>query len=310
MAWFLALAFRRLGWQVATLGDRAYIGRHLPGRAGKAVQVLERDHHLTGRARRLAGLVLERARSCDLVVTVKGEYFTPEGVAAVTAVAPFVNWHPDHPVLSQGFACIPHYSAFCPKDSWSTARLRGMGFGNVTTLPHASDPHVLGGPRLEPAARSFSVVGSSYPYRRHWVDEGLRAGLTAQVWGSRGMTAQVGVTARHRPVVGAAQGRALRTGVFTLNTHHPYDIAGGNQRVFDAAAAGAPQLTERLPESVRHFASGTEIATFEDRAGFRAQVAALSADAHLRASLARASHERLRDEHTYEHRVRTMLALV
>ncbi|MCW2779513.1 MAG: hypothetical protein JWN17_3238 [Frankiales bacterium] len=310
MAWFLALAYRRLGWQVATFSDRTYIGRGLTGLPGKALQLLERDYRVTRRSQRLGQLVVERARSCDLVVTVKGEYFLPEDVAAVSAVAPFVNWHPDHPVLTQSFACIPYYTAFCPKDSWSTQRLRNMGHLNVSTLAHASDPIVLGGSRHEPAERSFSVVGSSYPYRRHWVEQGLRAGLTADVWGRGSGFEQPGVTARQRPAVGAAQGQALRSGCFTLNTHHPYDVAGGNQRVFDAAAAGAPQLTERLPESVRHFKSGTEIATFEDLEEFRSQVLELSGNAPLRQALARNSHQRVCDEHTYEHRVRAIQALV
>ena len=310
MAWFLALAYRRLGWQVAQFDDRRYVSRGIPGTAGKAVWILERDHRLTRRTHQLGEEVRRRARGCDHVVTVKGEYFLPEDVAAVTAVAPFLNWHPDHPVLDQHFACIPHYTAFCPKDSWSTMRIRNMGFLNVTTLPHASDPHVLAGARREPASPSFSVVGGMYPYRRHWVEQATAMGLEAKVWGSSMGDGAAAVTARKDRALGPEQGEALRAGCFTLNTHAPKDIAGGNQRVFDAAAAGAPQLTERLPETLRHFAADSEIAVFENRDDFEAQVKELVASASLRERLARSSHERLRAEHTYEHRVRTILDLL
>jgi hypothetical protein len=310
MAWFLALAYRRLGWQVARVADRAFIGRGLPGRAGKVVQLAERDHRITRRSQRLGALVVERARGCDHVVTVKGEYFLPEDVAAVNAIVPFVNWHPDHPVLAQNFATIPYYTAFCPKDSWSTARLRAMGHLNVTTLPHASDPIVLGTDRSAFTSTGFSVVGSGYAYRQHWVDEARALGLDAHLWGTSRAPREPGVQIRPAKAVGPAQGQALRSGLFTLNTHHPYDIAGGNQRVFDAAAAGAVQLTECLPESVRHFRAGEEIATFADREEFIAQVKELSADPGRRERLASASHERLRSEHTYEHRVMSILDLL
>jgi hypothetical protein len=308
MAWFLGLAYRRLGWQVAHLDDRAFVGRRLPGTLGRAVQVLERDYRVTSRSRELGRLVLDRARGCDHVVTIKGEYFHPQDVAAVSAVVPFVNWHPDHPVLDQEFGAIPYYTAFCPKDSWSTQRLRNMGHLNVTTLPHASDPEVLAGQRTEARSASLSVVGSMYAYRQHWVDQATALGVTVYVWG--GSAQGPGVQARRRPAVGTEQGRALRVGCFTLNTHHPHDVAGGNQRLFDAAAAGAPQLTERLPESTRHFKPGSEIATFEDREEFAAQLHELVRNRSLCERLGRNSQNRLREEHTYEHRVATILALL
>ncbi|MGB8650861.1 MAG: glycosyltransferase [Mycobacteriales bacterium] len=310
MAWFLALAYRRMGWQVATFDDRAFLSRGLPGTVGKAVWILERDHRVTRRSRQLGQQLRSRARGCDHVVTIKGEYFLPEDVAAVSASVPFVNWHPDHPVLDQHFACIPHYTAFCPKDSWSTQRLRNMGFLNVTTLPHSSDPQVLGGAREEPVVPSFSVVGGMYAYRRHWIDQATGLGLEAQIWGSSLGGSDPAVTARRNRALGPEQGEALRSGCFTLNTHAPKDIAGGNQRLFDAAAAGAPQLTERLPESLRHFSPDSEIATFEDRDEFESQVKELVANAALRQRLARNSYERLCDEHTYEHRVHTILSML
>ncbi len=310
MAWFLALAYRRLGWQVSLLDDRAYVSRGIPGTVGKALWILERDHRITHRTRSLGEILRRRARGCDHVITVKGEYFNPEDVAAVSASVPFVNWHPDHPVLDQAYVCIPHYTAFCPKDSWSTQRLRAMGFLNVTTLPHASDPQVLYGRREEPAEPSCSVVAGMYPYRRHWVEQARALGLRVEMWGSTLGEELPAVTARAKQAVGPEQGRALRTGCFTLNTHAPKDVAGGNQRVFDAAAAGAPQLTERLPESLRHFEPDTEIAVFEDREEFESQVKELVASPALRDRLARNSHERLRAEHTYEHRIHTILGLL
>jgi spore maturation protein CgeB len=310
MAWFLALAYRRLGWVVDVFDDRAYVGRNLRGKPALVLQILERDHRITARTRRLGQELASRARDCDHVVTVKGEYLHPDDVAEITAFAPFVNWHPDHPVLDQHFASIPSYTAFCPKDSWSTQRLHDMGHHNVTTLPHASDPEVLGGTYQQPTRPSMSVVGNLYPYREHWIVQARSLGLAVSLWGVNTHKSPPGVVASGRPALGSEQGDALREGCFTLNTHHPHDIAGGNQRLFDAAAAGAPQLTERLSESLQHFKSDSEIATFEDREEFVSQVLELVGSRATRERLSTNSYERLRDEHTYEHRIATILTLL
>jgi spore maturation protein CgeB len=310
MAWFLALAYRRLGWVVDAFDDRAYVSRKVAGKPGLLLQMLERDHHLTGRTRRLTRELAARALGCDHVVTIKGEYLSADQVSEITAVAPFLNWHPDHPVLDQQFAAIAAYSAFCPKDSWSTQRLRDMGHLNVTTLPHSSDPEVLWGQQPEVDAASMSLVGNLYAYREHWIAEATALGLAVNLWGINTHKSPPGVAASGRPALGAEQGEALRQGSFTLNTHHPHDVAGGNQRLFDAAAAGAPQLTERLPETLRHFKADSEIATFEDRDEFRSQVLELVGSKATRERLAANSHERLREEHTYEHRIATILTLL
>src|SRR5450759_4569605 len=101
MAWFVGKAYRRLGWRVSVFDDRAFVGRGLPGRLGSIVQLLERNHQLTSRRRLLGEMVSKLARDAGHVLTIKGEYFLPEDVAAVSDQVPFVCWHPDHPMLDQ-----------------------------------------------------------------------------------------------------------------------------------------------------------------------------------------------------------------
>jgi hypothetical protein len=309
MAWFVALAYRRMGWQAECFDDRAFIGRDLPGNVGKAVRRLELGL-LEKRRRRLGQLVRERVASFDHAVTVKGEYFLPEDVAAITARVPFVNWHPDQPFIDEDLACVPHYTWFCPKDEWTTARLRGMGFANVRTLVHASDPKVLYAPHIDPPERVMTVAGGIYPYRQHWIDRAVDAGVSVRVWGGVARGESPRVVSRRPRALGADLGVAMRSGTFTLNSHHPHDIAGANQRLFDAAAAGVPQLTEDLPDSVRHFDPDGEICTFRDAGEFEANVRELVSNPALCERLAKASHERLCDEHLYEHRLRSILDMI
>jgi hypothetical protein len=309
MAWFVALAYRRLGWEVESFDDRAFIGRDLPGTAGKAVRRIELGV-LERRRRRLGELIRSRVTEFDHAITVKGEYFLPEDVAAITDQVPFVNWHPDHPFLDEDLACLPHYTLFCPKDEWTTDRLTCMGFDNVRTVVHASDPKVLYAPPVDAPERVMTVVGGIYPYRQHWIDRAVEAGVAVRVWGGVAAGDEPQVVSQRRRALGANLGVAMRSGTFTLNSHHPHDIAGANQRLFDAAAAGAPQLTELLPDSVKHFAPDSEICTFRDTEEFRAGVHELVANPALCERLAKCSYERLCDEHLYEHRIQEILGII
>lgn len=310
MAWFLAAAARRLGWRVTAFDDRAYVRCRLPGTPGKALQALERDYGWPGRHRGLGRHLRRLAQHCDLAVSVKGEYLRPQDVSAISAMVPFFNWHPDHALLDQQLAAVPHYTAFCPKDSWTTTRLQAMGFDNVMTLPHASDPDLLGGLTTTSCPGRVTIVGSMYPYRAHWVEQVRQAGLSIEVFGSsRDARSLPGVSSVHPAVHGRAQGLALRHGLFTLNTHHPKDIAGANQRLFDAAAAGAPQITEDLPDSLEHFLPGDEILTFDGVDTLVAAIDELRRSPALRTRLARNSQARVREEHTYEHRLQALVTL-
>ena len=64
------------------------------------------------------------------------------------------------------------------------------------------------------------------------------------------------------------------------------------------------------PDSVRHFAPDTEICTFRDLDEFEANVKELLANPSLCEQLAKASHERLCDEHLYEHRIEEILSVI
>jgi hypothetical protein len=309
MAWFVALAYRRLGWEAESFDDRAFIGRDLPGSAGKALRRIELGV-LEGRRRRLGQLIRESIGGFDHVLTVKGEYFLPEDVEAISAQLPFVNWHPDHPFLDEDLSCLPHYTWFCPKDDWTTERLSCMGFTNVRTVVHASDPKILYAPRVDPPEDVMTVAGGIYPYRQHWIDQARKAGVAVRVWGGVAHGEPPGVVSHRRRALGADLGVAMRSGTFTLNSHHPHDIAGANQRLFDAAAAGVPQLTEELPDSVRHFDRDSEICTFRDTAEFQANVRELISNPALCERLAKGSYERLCDEHLYEHRIQEILSVI
>lgn len=306
MAWFVRLACDRLGWQTKVFDNRAYIRRGIRGRAGAAVDWVERARQQSRRRQTLQRRLVEAARGVDIVLTVKGQHLAPETIDQLSLHAKTVNWYPDTPVFEQIFDQIGPYTLFCPKDDWTSERLQGMGFSNVTTLPHATDPRVLTGTDAFSGV-DVSVLGSIYPYRLFWIRRIASQDLSVAVWGGK-VNGVAGVWSQAEQAVGTDQGRAFRAGTLTLNTHSPLDVAGGNQRLFDAAAAMVPQITEYLPDTVRHL--GDAVAAFESAEEFDAQLKKLIADRSYREALVRTGHALVTDKHTYEHRLRRLEELL
>jgi glycosyl transferase family 1 len=299
MAWFVRLACDRLGWRTKVLDNRAYIRRRIPGRTGAAIDWVERSRQRSRRREGLQRRLIEAARGVDIVLTVKGQHLVPETVERLSLHTKTVNWYPDTPVFEQIFDQVGVYTLFCPKDDWTTERLQAMGFSNVVTLPHATDPRVLTGTDAFGGV-DVSVLGSIYPYRLFWIRRIASEGLSVEVWGGK-VHGVAGVRSQAQQAVGADQGRAFRTGTLTLNTHSPLDVAGGNQRLFDAAAAMVPQITENLTDTVRHL--GDAVATFDSAEEFDAQLKKLIADRGYRDTLVRSGHAIVTAKHTYEHRL-------
>jgi spore maturation protein CgeB len=306
MAWFVRLACDRLGWRTKVLDNRAYIRRGAPGRVGAAIDRLERTRQQSRRREQLQHRLIEAARGVDLMVTVKGQHLVAETVERLSRRLKTVNWHPDHPVFEQIFDQIGAYTLFCPKDNWTTERLHAMGFRNVATLPHATDPRILTGTDSFSSV-DVSVLGSIYPYRLFWIRRIASQGFSVAVWGGK-VHGVERVQSRGGQAVGTDQGRAFRAGTLTLNTHSPLDVAGGNQRLFDAAAAMVPQITEHLPDTVQHF--GDAITTFASTDEFDSQLERLITDSGYRDATVRTACTIVTSKHTYEHRLRRLVELL
>lgn len=83
-----------------------------------------------------------------------------------------------------------------------------------------------------------------------------------------------------------------------------------NQRVFDVPAAGAFLLTDHRRQVERLFEPGTEVALYYSQDEIPGQLARYLADPALRARIAAAGRARVLAEHTYEHRLSAMLAVM
>jgi Uncharacterized protein conserved in bacteria len=81
-----------------------------------------------------------------------------------------------------------------------------------------------------------------------------------------------------------------------------------NQRVFDVPAAGAFLLTDSRAQLARMFEPGREVAVFERPEEAPELLARYLADAPARRRMAEAGRARVLAEHTYVHRLGSLLA--
>jgi len=245
----------------------------------------------------------------DLVLVYKGERLDPAGIARLRPLsrARWANWFPDDPhLLELSLGLAPAYDAFFTHDSYSAALHRERGYP-THYLPFGVDPV-----RLQPVAvperyrSALAFVGTRDAPRAHLLDAVADLGLT--VWGPgwpRG------------PLYGSDFVRTLGAADIGLNVHQQVpplgDPAryghGANLRVFELAALGTPQLCDAKADIDALFVPGQEIVLYRDITELREQVGRMRGDPAWRASLAAAARQRVLDEHTWEHRLRTLLSL-
>lgn len=93
-----------------------------------------------------------------------------------------------------------------------------------------------------------------------------------------------------------------------LNVNNEANTSHGlNQRSFEPLACGAVVLNDDLPDLPRCFEPGREILVYRDRAELNGLVARLRREPEWGARIAAAGRRRVLAEHTYSHRIQTIL---
>lgn len=307
MAWYVARTLERhLGMKTERLDPRRLVRLGRPGRMGKAI-----EHSAIGPILKKSALqraLKEKAARADLVIVVKGDHLEGETISDVASSRPICNWYPDHPVFDGRYEAMAAYTKFYAKDSWSAARLEGMGLRNVAWLPHGTDPELIQSPPGVIPVVDAAVVGRLYPYRIEVVRAIARRGVRCGLWGdSPGAAGELFDVVDPRWRAGRDHAAAFRSGMVVLNTHFVRDIVGGNKRVFDASAAGALQVTERQRDTMVAYDEGESILLYETVSEAAALIkAAVAGEIDVR-RMGEAARRRTIECHTYTHRVRRIV---
>ena len=223
-----------------------------------------------------------------------------------------VFWFPD-PVsqLGRQLMVLGPYDALYFKEPHIVDRLRANLGLPVYYLPEACNPH-WHRPLVRAGTEPYLVVaGNMYPTRVKLLERLMAKGIPLKLYGV-GIPRWVGDTPARQAHAGRAifreeKARIYRAAAGVLNSMNPAEIVGVNARLFEAAGCGAAVLCEFRPGLPELFDVERELLAFGDFDQLLDQATRLLSERGLTARLGDAAARRAHSEHTYDHRLSTIL---
>lgn len=293
-------------------------GGRLSRRVGQVAGILSAagDGVPAIRARRMRALWSIAGSSPLDAVIVCHDFLWPSEVAELKrrTSAPVAMWFPDAIVnLSRGFFMTAPYDAVFFKDPYIVQALGGVIVPPAFYLPECFNPmrHRLpeGGGDPAPYRCDIATAGNLHSWRvalfRH-LD-----GHDVKIWGPPPPLWMESESVRRmhqgRSVLNEEKAMAFRHARIVLNMLHYGEIQGLNVRAFEAAGVGAFQLIDRRPGLSQLFEDGRELVSFRGLADLKEKVAYWLPRDEERGGIALAGMRRAEAEHTYAHRLGTLI---
>ena len=302
----------RLGWY--DLPMMPSIVKKVRGVAVK--EMFARESYAVGLVSKVRSLLADG--DCDLILATH-DFLSPIALQRLRSEfsAKIVLWFPDHAArLERAFMLCGLYDLMFFKDPFLVDRFRSeLGLNQAHYLPECcrSDLHALGPDPGVAETRDLGTAGNIHPSRAAVLKRLINEGHRVTVWGPpvarwmQDVSSQIETlpfVANHEKV------RAFRSCKIILNTTHPAEVEGTNVRTFEAAATGAFQLVNHRSALESLFEVGKEITTFESLDDLVDKVRYfLPRDAERR-EIADRAQARALAEHTYQHRINSILSML
>lgn len=252
----------------------------------------------------------------DIVLVVRGEALSAQAVTRLRTDHPgtWINWVTDD---LHGLAIVQHalpaYDLVFAAGTDVVEALEERLGRPAYYLPLAADPSVYKPMRSRDQYRANVVfAGTATPRRERLLAELVEYGLA--LWGPGWRRTSLRDYCRGEQLDTENFVRAYAGASVAVNIHRSADAEpsvaerGVNQRLFEVAAIGVPQVVDARGDLPRHFHDRSEVLAFRSVEEMRALVQAVLHDPPAAEAVARAARERLLAEHTYMHRLRDLLA--
>jgi len=262
----------------------------------------------------------------DLVLLLNGEVFDRDTLAEMRRLTPgrLACWWVDDPfaytLVPQTIDLYDHIFVFGRS---YMPRLEAAGARRTSFLPCACDEsvyHPWSLSRMEEQRFTSDVtfVGWYYPERAPVIRALAEdRDLTLNVWGGQWDTPEArraldGASPVCRSAVDARTAAKIYSASrIGLNVHARQSLQGGlNMRTFELAASGLFQLVDRIPGLDELLTPGCEVACYDSPEEARRLARRYLDDPAARQAMATRARQRVLDEHTYVHRLRTLCELV
>lgn len=261
--------------------------------------------------RRLVRRALEE--ECDIVLTVDAR-LSPRSVATLRAGGVRTAlWFPD-PVSNLGklqLMFLASYDALFFKEPRVVDRAASLLGLPAHYLPEACNPR-WHRPTVEHGTRRHIVVaGNMYPTRVRLLERLVEDGIPLAIFGQpfpRWLTDHPLVQLHTgRYIAREEKARVFREAAAVLNNLHMAEIEGVNCRLFEASGCGAVVLCEQRAVLPTFFEPGREVLMFSHYDQLVDQARQVVAEPGRFTAVADAASRRAHDDHTYVHRLTTLL---
>jgi len=287
--------------------------------------------------RRVGQALVRAAKDCrpDVVLVLKGEILQPEAIVALKQMTgvPVAAWWVDDPFNLEGhrfwrnaeqLKCFPLYDRLFVFDHSYLGPLKELGVERASYLPCAADPVLYHPQRVVEPERSLysatiSFVGRYFENRGEVID-GIAKEPGLRIWGPDGwdrfLAARLG-DSWHSCFGGWGLppdqvAKVYVTSMINLNIHekqsHQLSRKGClNTRAFEIPSTGGFQLMDRVRGMEELLEPGREVAVYDTPRQVPELVRHYLNDTAGRARIAQAGRERVLAQHTYRHRMTTVL---
>lgn len=252
-----------------------------------------------------------------LVLVLEGSQLDAAMVASVrhAGVATWVNWFCDARRSAEDVLPLAAaYDAVFVADGAVVEALDVPGNPPVHYLPAGCDPSIHRPMRARDRFRANVVfAGTATPHRERRLSELVEFGLA--VWGPGWRRTKLrdycrGELLDHEDYVRAYAGASVALNVSCAEAAEGRPELGASRRLFELAAIGVPQVAEEHPDIHRHFREGSEILVARTPGDLRNLTAEALQDPAWAEQVAAGARQRALAEHTYMHRLSTLLQMV
>jgi spore maturation protein CgeB len=237
---------------------------------------------------------------------------TVNEMAAVTSI-PWVNWFPDDlRSIDDVLERAPAYEYVFAAGTDVAGRLADHLRRPIAVIPLAADPSIYRPVQSRDQYRANVVFAGTATARR----ETLLAGLVEfglALWGPGWRKTSLRDYCRGEVPTTETYVRAYAGASVAINIHHQVGNNGAkpesylNQRVFELASIGVPQVVDRRGDLERHFEVGTHLLVFDTGEELKELVRAALQDFAASETLGLAARKAVLGGHTYMHRMKDIL---
>lgn len=255
----------------------------------------------------------ELARA-DFVLVIGGQDLASDMVADLrrTLGVPWINWFPDDlRTVSEVMHRMRAYDKVFVASTDMAERARASLGRAITVVPLAADPSVYRPLRSRDQYRANVVFAGTATARREALLTSLvEFGLA--LWGPGWRTTSLRDYCRGEVPNTEDYVRAYGGASVAVNIHHTASTNGAleshlNQRLFEVAAIGVPQVVDDRAGLASHFEPGRDLLVFHDADELRQIVQAALQDLPAAEQIGVRGRQEVLARHTYMHRMRIIL---